>query len=259
MLTALLSGTSEQDFRALEWRRGTLPPFGFGHAALDVVAPMVNRLVDVCAPLYTGERETMDVAVDLGDNRRLTGTVSDLYRRPDGSATALLRTYYSSLAPRHRIRIWVELLAVAAHDPDRAWQAIATGRGGRTRLSRSVLGAPADPLTLLRAVVDLRERGLREPLPLAPRTSHRYAALRLSNRAESVAMVAAQKEWQDRFGDATDRYVQYVYRGNPHWHNLVEATPAADETAWFDDTKRFGVLSRRLWEPLLAHESLEQI
>ena len=259
MLAALLSGTSEQDFRALEWRRGTLPPFGFGHAALDAVAPMVNRLVDVCAPLYTGERETVDVAVDLGDNRRLTGTVSDLYRQPEGSATALLRTYYSSLAPRHRIRMWVELLAVAAHEPGRAWQGIATGRGGRSRLSRSILGAPADPLAHLRAVVDLRERGLREPLPLAPRTSHRYAALRRDRRPAPVATAAAQGEWQDRFGDATDRYVQYVYRGNPHWHNLVEATPAADEAGWFDDPTRFGVLSRRLWEPLLAHETLEQV
>ncbi|HEY5853569.1 MAG TPA: exodeoxyribonuclease V subunit gamma [Aldersonia sp.] len=259
MLTARLAGTSEQDFRALEWRRGTLPPFGFGHAALDVVAPMVNRLVDVCAALYTGDRETVDFAVDLGDNRRLTGTVSGLYRLPDGSGTALLRTYYSSLAARHRIRIWVELLAVAAHERERAWQGIATGRGGRSRLSRSTLGAPADPLAHLRAIVDLRDRGLREPLPLAPRTSHRYTALRRDGRSVTVAMTAAQGEWQDRFGDANDRYVQYVYRGAPLWHNLVEAAPAADEAGWFDDPTRFGVLSRRLWEPLLAHESMEQL
>ena len=230
MLTALLSGTSEQDFRALEWRRGTLPPFGFGYAALDVVAPMVNRLVDVCGPLYTGERETVDVAVDLGDNRRLTGTVSDLYRLPEGSATALLRTYYSSLAaaPPHP-----DLGGAARGRRARTRPRLA---GHRDRPRRQIPPEPVDPRrarqtrshtcvpssTCASAACANRYRWHREPPTATP----------------PCAATGAPRPWRrlrrkgnGRTGSVmrTDRYVQYVYRGNPHWRNLVEATPAADE------------------------------
>lgn len=167
MLEYRLAGVSAADFRAAEWRRGTLPPYALGESALDDVTYAVESLVSACAPVHSGRSTTIDTMVDLGDGRRLTGTVGGVHGH------VIARSVFSKLSAKHRITAWVHLLAVAASGHDGRWQAVTTGRGrGRMPAWRSTMVAPEDPHDLLLQLVDLRDRGLGAVLPVttgAPR------------------------------------------------------------------------------------------
>ena len=69
-----------------------------------------------------------------------------------------------------------------------------------------------------------------------------------------MALESAGNEFGGKFGDGKDRHVQYLYGSGVGFGELTAAEPLADERTWFDDPTRFGVLSRRLWAPLLAAE-----
>lgn len=255
MLGARLTGVDPNVLRAAEWRRGTLPPFGLGAAVLDEVESTVDRLVRVAQPMHEIPARTIDIAVDLGDGRRLTGTV------PDVHDDALLRTTYSRLAPKHRVAAWVRLLALAATGDHQSWRAVTIGRGKMNRPAwQSTLQAPNAPMarTLLRDLVDLRDLGLSEALPIAPAASATYAERRLSGATPEDALLAAEHEFDGgkdgpgRFGEHTDRYLRYVLGPAPRFHQLTEASADSGEPT------RFGALACRLWNPLLTNENQGQ-
>jgi exodeoxyribonuclease V gamma subunit len=250
MLAARLAGFDLGDVRQAELRRGTLPPARAGLETLTELERAVETLVEVCLPVHQGLAEVVDVGLDLGDGRRLTGTVGGVHGDAVASAS------YSRLAPKHRLAAWVRLLAVAAAHP-RAWRAVTTGRGrAGGRAWRSTLQAPDDPLGVLRELVDLHERGLRAPLPMAPAASARYAERRHGGSPVEEAVESATSAWDDRYGDHTDRDLAYLHGSRAQLSALLGEPPADDERAWCDEPTRFGVLARRLWDPLLSHEAL---
>ncbi|MFD6896931.1 exodeoxyribonuclease V subunit gamma [Rhodococcus sp. NPDC060086] len=250
MLEYRLSGVSAADFRAAEWRRGTLPPYALGESALDDVTHAVESLVSACAPVHSGRSTTIDTMVDLGDGRRLTGTVGGVH------GNVIARSVFSKLSAKHRITAWVHLLAVAASGHDGRWQAVTTGRGrGRMPAWRSTMIAPDSPHELLLQLVDLRDRGLGAVLPMTTGASAAYAEQRVRGGSIDMALDSAGNEFGGKFGDGKDRHVQYLFGSGVGIGDLVAGEPLADERAWFDDPTRFGVLSRRLWEPLLAAET----
>ncbi|TQF65804.1 exodeoxyribonuclease V subunit gamma [Rhodococcus spelaei] len=245
MLDARLSGTELADFRSAEWRRGTLPPFHLGETALGGVEQAVETLVAVSRGVHTGPPETVDVDVDLGSGRRLTGTVGGVH------GAVIARTSYSRLAPKHRLEAWAQLLAVAAsaHADRGEWRAVTTGRGQFSRPAwRSTLTAPADALAQLQALVALRDRGLHAPLPVATGASAVYAERRAGGASVEMALDAAAKEWGGDFGDGKDRHIGYVYGAAPALGALTAEAAAGDEET------RFGVEARQLWDPLLDAE-----
>lgn len=250
MLEALLAGTDPADFRAAEWRRGTLPPYRLGELALDDVAGTVDALVAVCRPIYTGPADTVDVNVDLGDGRRLTGTVGGVH------GTVVARSTFSRLAPKHRLTAWVHLLAVAASDRPGQWQAITTGRGRfrSTPAWRSTINAPADALEQLARLVDLRDRGLHEPLPTATAAAAEYAERRHRGDSVEMGVDAAAQEFGSTYGERTDRHIAYLYGSGVTLRDLTAVAARDDEQAWHGEPTRFGALARRLWEPLLSNE-----
>ena len=251
MLRARLSGVETPAFLQAELRRGTLPPARLGFTVLDDLQRAVDELVAVCLPVHHGPPLSLDVALDLGGGRRLTGTVGSLH------GDVVVSSSYSTLAPKHRLAAWVRLLAVAATQPERPWRAVTTGRGPyRKPTWRSTLRVPDDPLAVLRQLVDLRDRGLREPLPIAPAASAAYADRRRGGATVDEAVATADKEWGSLFGDGKDRHLVYVHGVGAPLSGLLTAPPEADEAAWSDDPSRFGVLARRLWTPLLAVESV---
>ena len=120
-------------------------------------------------PLRTGPARTLDVDIDLGD-RRLTGTVGNVF------GNNLVAVSYSSLGAKHRLAAWLDALALAAGQPDENWTAHTIGRWGRS--GRRALISPMtddDARTHLRDLVDVMERGQREPLPLPVKTSLAFA------------------------------------------------------------------------------------
>ncbi|MFD6394585.1 exodeoxyribonuclease V subunit gamma [Nocardia sp. NPDC060259] len=257
MLTARLTGADPAGLRAAEWRRGTLPPFGFGAAVLDEVEGTVDTLVRTALPDYEASPRAVDIAIDLGNGRTLAGTV------PEVRGETLVRTTYSRLAPKHRLAAWVSLLALAATE-DRSWRAISTGRGQfRSRpVARSVIAAPEAPaaLAVLRDLVRLRDEGLCEPLPVAPAATAAYAERRFRGDSVADALLAAEHAFDggpngpDKFGDHTDRYLRYVWGRAPRFAQLAAESARAGEA----ESTRFGAVARRWWAPLLAAESQGQ-
>ncbi|MBF6084783.1 exodeoxyribonuclease V subunit gamma [Nocardia cyriacigeorgica] len=257
MLAARLTGADPAGLRAAEWRRGTLPPFGLGGAVLDEVEHTVDTLVRIALPEYERPARAVDIALDLGGGRRLTGTV------PEVRGDALVRTTYSRLAPKHRITAWVSLLALAASE-DRPWRAVTIGRGQFRRPAwRSELTAPSAPeaLSILRELVALREAGLTEPLPIATAATAAYAERRFRGGTVEEALAAAEREFfggpngPGPYGEHTDRHLRYIWGPAPRLDDLAAAPAPPGEPS---ETTRFGALARRLWAPLLRAEEQGQ-
>ncbi|MEV0296844.1 exodeoxyribonuclease V subunit gamma [Nocardia sp. NPDC050710] len=257
MLTARLTGADPSGLRAAEWRRGTLPPFGLGGAVLDEIEHTVDKLVRASVSDYETPARAVDIAIDLGNGRRLTGTV------PEVRGETLVRTTFSRLAPKHRIAAWVALLALAATE-DRSWRAVTTGRGQFNRPAwRSELTAPEAPgaVEILHELVRLRDAGLTEPLPIAPTATAAYADRRFRGASTDDAIAAAEREFNGgpngpgKFGDHTDRHLRYIWGPAPRLEHLMAASAPAGERG---ETTRFGALARRLWAPLLSAETQGQ-
>ncbi|WP_018180132.1 exodeoxyribonuclease V subunit gamma [Jongsikchunia kroppenstedtii] len=252
MLATRLAGHDLAEFRGAEWRRGTLPPFQLGQKVLTEVTRAVDHLVDAAQRYYATEAESFDVSVDF-DGRRLTGTVTDVR---DG---VVVRTIYSRLGAKHRLDAWVKLLALKATHADREWKAVTLGRGPyrTTPAWRSELIAPENAAELLAQLIDLRDRGLRQPMPIPVATAAEYANRRHGGSPEDEALDGAAKTWSDMFGEWDDRFFSYVLGGTKlPFTTLTADEPWLDERRWSDDTTRFGVLAYRVWAPLLDAESL---
>jgi exodeoxyribonuclease V gamma subunit len=251
LLKAALRGASVEACRQAEWRRGALPPAGLGRLQLDRVLANVAPLVAASADLRSSDGTTADVVVDL-DGRRVSGTVATIH------GDVLLRVEYSRLGAKHRLRAWAQLLALTAAFPGTPWTAVTIGRNSRGGALRSTLG-PIESAALAREqlgdLVDLRDRGLRQPLPMAVKTSEAYADKRNRGLSIANAVNGAAFAWDTGKypGEQDDEAHQLLWGPSPSLAALRSETPWADELA-VDETSRFGVLARRLWTPLLAAE-----
>jgi exodeoxyribonuclease V gamma subunit len=245
MLMARLNGVEPAAFNQAELRRGTLPPGPLGLRLLAELEAAVEPIAQAGLPVHAGIARALDVVVDLGSGRRLTGTVNRVH------GDTLASTSYSSLAPKHRLAAWGNLLAAAASGHAAAVRAVTTGRGSYNRkVWRSTLVLPDDPTAVLRDLVALYDEGMREALPIATGATYAYADRRRSGSTVEEALEAAEKEWGARFGDGTDRHLAYVHGDPPQLGRLLADPDTGPERT------RFGVLARRLWAPLLACETL---
>jgi exodeoxyribonuclease V gamma subunit len=114
----------------------------------------------------------------------------------------------------------------------------------------------ARALERLEDLVDLYDRGMREPLPLYCETSAAYAA---GGRAGETL---ARKAWTSSFGQAPreDRDAEHVLvlGANTPFDDLLAPAPREDETGdgWTEDPTRLGRYAHRLWDGLLAVEDV---
>ena len=127
-----------------------------------------------------------DLDVDLGDGRRLTGTVTPVYRR------GLVSVTYSRLAPKHILQSWISLVALGA--TGHQYAAACIGRGNRDEIKARGFAQPPDPLATLRDLVAIFDAGRREPLPLPLKTSFGWAEKRHRNR-NPIAF--ARNKWEE--------------------------------------------------------------
>ncbi len=116
----------------------------------------------------------------------------------------------------------------------------------------------AEALHELAVLVDLFERGMREPLPLYCKTSAAYAA---AVAAGEDGMKAAEGEWASAWQypkeDAEPEHLLVL--GERTVEELFDAPPREDEQGdgWAaDEPTRAGRYARRLWDGLLAREEL---
>jgi exodeoxyribonuclease V gamma subunit len=251
MVSAALSGAALPDLCQAELRRGTLPAGRLGTSAVQGIARSVGVVRDAAASYLAEDASTIDVSVDLGNGRLLTGAVAGVRGK------VLLAASYSALSARQRLAAWARLLALAATTGDADWQAVTIGpvRAEAPTARRSTLTVPAGPRTILAQLVDVYDRGMVEPLPLAPATSKRYAARRCAGTAIEEARADAAKTWTGTTfpGDNGDDAVRLVHGTNLPFERLWDIAPLADED-WAPETSRFALLARRVWDPLLGAE-----
>jgi exodeoxyribonuclease V gamma subunit len=255
LLDALLAGVEGRTAILAEIARGNLPPGVLGQPVIDEIFPVVDEIVGAAERLG-GEGSSVDVRVVLGDGRSLRGTV------PGVSGDVLRTVTFSRIGARHRITAWVRLLALVAAAPERAYSAVTIGRSeGRASLRVARIRPPADDpaarrewaLGQLAAVVDLHDRGMREPLPLYCRTSAAYASG--GDRAARAEWVS---DWNVAKEDAEREHV-LVLGGVRSIDDLLAEEPRSDESGdgWeASETTRFGRCARRLWDGLLAAEEI---
>ncbi|HEY2438853.1 MAG TPA: exodeoxyribonuclease V subunit gamma [Solirubrobacteraceae bacterium] len=266
LLESRLEGVGGRTAGLAEIARGTLPPGLLGKPVIDELYPTVDAIVAEAAKLAPAmaagpSGDPVDVRVALADGRLLTGTVSGV------NGDVLLTTTFSRVAAKHRIAAWARLLAVTATRPERAFSAATVGRagGGDVRVAYiPPLAATAEERRRIAAeqlnlLVDLYDRGMREPVPVFCRTSEAYASA--AHRGQDAAPAAAA-EWESTWNyDHEDRDLEHrmVLGGVLQFAEILELAPAAGEDGegWPPgEGSRFGRYARRLWAGLLEREEL---
>jgi exodeoxyribonuclease V gamma subunit len=269
LLEARLGGADAEAALAAERARGALPPGAIGADALRGIEPVVDALMAAAASAIdlSAERHSVDVRLPLGDGRTLAGTVSGL------AGDVVQVVTYSRLNARQRLGAWARVLALTAACPDRAFSAVTVGRARRDapRQRRVTVARVPPPSRLapeerrawalgqLTTLVDLYDRGMREPLPLYCETSAAFAA---AGGAGPVPARRASKAWTSEFGrpreDRDDEHVLVLGAGRSFGELLAEP-PRDDEAGdgWdADQPTRLGRYAHRLWDGLLGVEEV---
>ncbi|MDQ6658210.1 MAG: exodeoxyribonuclease V subunit gamma [Actinomycetota bacterium] len=252
LLQSRLAGVSSDAVQQAEFRRGTLPPGALGPVLLQELASNVDPLVQAAAGYLAGAVEQVDVTAGLPDGRAVAGTIGPL------RAGLLTRVTYSSLAPKHRIRAWISILALSAASPSFAVRAVTIGRGSRYQpVATSRLDPPsADRATaLLATLVGIRDLGLRSPLPLPPKTAYAYALARVRGRRDAGdAFAKAEIEWKGRGfpGEGADPEHARIW-GQTDLLSIATSLGRAESPG---ETTRFGELAVAIYRPLLDAEEL---
>jgi exodeoxyribonuclease V gamma subunit len=266
LLQARLAGAEQNTAIAAEIARGELPPELLAEPVLAEVYPVVEQLVAAAADHIPAAEASasLGVRVNLPGGRALVGTV------PGVRGDLVAATTYSRVAPKHRLAAWVYLLALAASRPATPYEAVTLGRSTRSRSAGKVTVArirlSVDPETRrvealreLAVLVDLFDRGMREPLPLYCKTSAAYAA---AVAVGKDGQAAAGKEWTSdwRFPkeDAEPEHV-LVFGGRRPLDEVFAERPRRDERGdgWAaSEPTRVGRYARRLWDGLRACEEL---
>lgn len=261
LLDARLRGVSGRTAILAEIARGTLPPGVLGRPVIDRLYPVVEAIAGqaaALAPAGTGA-EPIDVRVALADGRLLTGTVAGV------SGETMLATTFSRVSAKHRLAAWARLLALTATWPERRYGAATVGRGegDDVRIARvaPLAGDASQRAAIagreLALLVDLYDRGMREPLPIFCLTSAAYAEAAAGGRDP---VPDAQAQWEtDWSREREDRELEHqlTLGGVLPFAELLVGAPRADEAGagWeASEPSRLGRYAVRLWGGLLARE-----
>ncbi len=266
LLDALLAGADAATCRAAELARGDLPPGVLGENEIDALLSTTDRLVravTAACPDY-GTNVAVEAEVVLPSGISVAGTVTDVV------GDTILSVTYSQVAAQHRLAAWVKYLLLTSASPETPYRAVTIGRGSRGRLTKATI-APLHgegevrrvlALELLDNLCELARRGRREPLPIFCKTSAAYAAAVAAGRS---AVGAVSKEWDStgKQWDVEDRDLEHrlILGDDVSVDDLLGWQCSDDEAreSWpTNETGRFGRYARRLWDPLLAHEEVDE-
>ncbi|MEJ7797796.1 MAG: exodeoxyribonuclease V subunit gamma [Solirubrobacteraceae bacterium] len=264
LLEARLAGVEQRTAILAEIARGALPPGVLGQPVIAEVFPNVDAIVCETESVKGAGAPTLsiDVRLALCDGRLLNGTIAGV------SGDVLLTVTYSRVAAKHRLAAWVRLLALTAAHPERPFSAATIGRsGGRGGVTTARIAPLADEADARRnaatghlaTLMDLYDRGMREPLPLYCATSAAYAH---AARSGGDAVAAGAKAWTSEWGfDREDSELEHqlVLSGVRSFDELLSQAPRSDEQGdgWDpNETHRLGRCARRMWDGLLACEDV---
>jgi len=236
ILGDMLRGMTPDEARQAEWRRGTLPPGQLGWRKASEIKDQAALLATAALRHRKAESQAYDVDIDLGERRRLTGTVSPVF------GEELVSVTYSKLDGKHLLESWIPLLALLARDSACDWHAVCIGRQKKGTTPREVGLARPDVAAaeVLRDLVAVYDAGRREPIPLPIKTSYAWAVARHTG---DVPEQAAGFRWKsnDRY-PAEDQAPAHVRAWGHHASLSVLVDAGLD------------AYSARVWLPMLRAE-----
>jgi exodeoxyribonuclease V gamma subunit len=232
MLSDMLRGMAPDEARQAEWRRGTLPPGQLGWRKATEIKDQATLLATAAMKYRSAEPQAYDVDIDLGDGRRLTGTVSPVFDE------RLVSVTYSKLDGKHLLESWIPLLALTARDPDIEWHAVCIGRAKKGTTPREEgLGRPdVEAVDVLRELVAVYDAGRREPIPLPIKTSYAWA---VAKHCGDDAERQARYRWKSDRYPGEDQAPAHV-KAWGHNHYLSDLVAAG-----------LDAYSQRVWLPML--------
>jgi exodeoxyribonuclease V gamma subunit len=269
LLSALFAGATTEEALAAERGRGLLPLGQLGEDALRSTLQDAASLFVAAQSMeaFSEPAVPVEINVELPDGRQLVGTV------PDVRKGTIARCTFSKLRPKQRLQAWAHLLALSAAHPELAPSSVTVGRSessksGATRTCTQWLAPlggdtpslqPA-ALEKLSVLVDLYDRGMREPLPLYCATSAAWAAAARVKGDPREAEAAWGTKSNRGWGEAFEPEHVLVLGEALAFEKVLKDIPRHDEAGpgWPTQEKsRFGRLAVRLWGPVLEHEKLE--
>ncbi|MGE0214546.1 exodeoxyribonuclease V subunit gamma [Mycolicibacterium sp.] len=236
MLDDMLAGMTPKDAQQAGWRRGSLPPGRLGWRKAQEIAARSAGLAEA-ALAHRRQPPTavdVDVVVDPGTGRRVTGTVPRLY------GERMVDVTYSRLDGRHLLASWIRLVALAARFPGTEWLAVCIGRARRgDRPRERVLGPPPDAPDVLGDLVAMYDEGRRQPIPLPLKTSYAWVE---TDQARGTPMREAGWKWKTGRFPGEDAEPAHVRVWGPNFP-LAELVAAG-----------LPDYASRLWSPMLRAE-----
>ncbi len=258
ILAAVRQGTEPRQAFQAEWRRGQMPPRQLGNAALLEVMERIRPIHAMATEAArVGTATGVDVLAETGSGSAavlVAGTV------PGVHGERVVRAEYSRLGAKHRLRAWVQLLALAVSEPDRAWHTVTIGRGESNRYGEDVptaaasqLRPPGDAGAVLADLVALHTEATRMPVPIPPKIAERYATARSKGASPDSALAQVRRGW--RYDYQADDPFHVLCFGEAASLEQVAGAPSEQDLAHYpEETTRLGALARRVWDPLLACE-----
>ena len=260
IVSNVMAGADPQAAMLAEQLSGTLPPLNLGVGVLSDIVKNAKPLVEAAQALRRGPQRTLDVDIDLGGGRRLSGTVGDVW------GNNVVSVSFSNLGAKHRLAGWLDALALGAGLPDENWLVHRIGKhrsGGQLQQVGPL--AQHEAQEWLRDLVALYDAGQREPLPLPVKTSLAWAEelRRVRAGSDGDPDVKGRSEWETpRFNDSgfpkEDADTWHVRAFGEHADYSLLATPCRPGE---DGPHRLGHFAWRLWSPLIdgGHEQIRGI
>lgn len=269
ILSSLLAGTPADDAVAAEEARGALPPGALGARVLSKARDRALAVYDTALRNGAGAAGTslgVDIRLDPATAEAtgvtsLVGTVTGIAN--DSTASVA----FSSTGARHKLDVWVRLVALTAQDPSTRWRGVHVGRwGGRGDvwtvgpLGDDARSGAETASARLSELVELWSIGMCSPLPLPAKTGAAWVGA--SRRGRSARGPAEEKWWtksprHDVPNEDLDAVHRRVFGRRLPFRDLLDiaATDAETGPGWRDDHSRFVRLAHRLWEPILEAEA----
>ncbi|MDJ0778691.1 MAG: exodeoxyribonuclease V subunit gamma [Gammaproteobacteria bacterium] len=200
-----------------------------GRVQIDSARAEQQKWFEALQRFATGERRRLPLDLRLPNDLTLVGSIDGYY-----PGRGLMAHHAGKLRGKHRLRAWIDHLALCASDGFADGEATYLLATDAQRRYAPLPGAAARELLV--DLCDLLQEGCSRPLPVLPETSFAWASADSPERAAA----SAWRCWANQYGrDRDDPYLALVLRAGV-------SVPI--------DEPEFADCAARLYRALLQHE-----
>lgn len=226
-----------------------LPPGRFGQEAINEVSEKASTIVHEAAKLELGPVASVEIEASAGAHV-VTGVVSGL------SGDRLVFITYSTQRPTHLFRLWLRLVALAAHAPHQGLKGTLIARDRETaRVLTWNAPSQSEAQEILKGFIHLFDAGTKQPIPLPVGTAYEWQKAKW--QAEEDGKPASVDEQIRKADLVWSAYSDYQREKSNPYHELVWGVGAPIEKL-FDqpngtrpEQSLFAEYAAMMWEGML--------